>query len=137
MLTPFLIAGFVMLMAGLFGSRFVAERATKLLSSEEKLALLDSFSRLRVFGALPAVFIVFLFFGIRYLPQVWMWPAYFVGFALFAIYFAIMHRIVSRRLSELGINASYRAAYSKARWVSYSGWFAFFLLNTISPFVSR
>jgi hypothetical protein len=31
----------VLLLAGLFGSRYLAERATKLLSSEEKLALLD------------------------------------------------------------------------------------------------
>lgn len=137
MFEPLFYVGLALLLAGLFGSRFVAERAMKLLSPEEKLALLDSFSRLRVFGGLPLVFLVFFFFGIGYLPQVWIWPAYLGGCVLFIIYFVIIHRIVSQRLSGLGINARYQAAYNRARWVSYSGWFAFFVLNTLSPFLTK
>jgi hypothetical protein len=137
MFTPLLIAGLVLLFVGLFGSRFLAERAMKLLSSEEKLALLDSFSRLRVFGALPLAFVVLSFFGIGYLPPSWMWPAYFGAWALLGIYLVIIHRVISRRLSDLGINAAYRVAYNRARWVSYSGFLVFFALNTLSPFASR
>jgi len=135
-MTPLFIAGFALLLLGLFGSRFLAERATKLLSSQEKLTLLDSFSRLRVFGGLPLAFIVLSFSGVGYLPQGWFWPAYFGSCALFAIYLLVVHRMISRRLEKLSINVDYRTAYNRARWVSYSGFLAFFVLNTLSPFVS-
>jgi hypothetical protein len=129
------IAGFVLLLVGLFGSRFLAERATKLLSSEEKLQLLDSFPSLRVFGSLPLALIVFSFLGISYLPEGWMWPAYLACWGLLAIYFFIIHRAISRKLGELAINTRYLVAYNRARWVSYSGFTAFFILNTLSPFL--
>jgi hypothetical protein len=47
----------------------------------------------------------------------------------------IIHRVISRKLGELAINTSYLAAYNRARWVSYSGFTAFFILNTLSPFL--
>src|SRR5882724_7759877 len=136
MFTPLFIAGLLLLLVGLFSSRFLSERSMKLLSSDEKLKLLDSFSSLRVFGVLPLLLIFFSFFGISYLPQSLMWPAYFGAWALVAIYFAVVHRLVFRRMCELGINAHYQAAHRKARWLSYGGFVAFFILNTLSPFVS-
>ena len=136
MFGPLFFVGLLLLLVTLFGSRFMAERATKLLSAEEKLALLDSFQRLRVFGTLPLVFILFIFFGLTYLPPSWVWPAYFGGWALLALYFGIIHQIISRRLTELGINANYRSAHNRARLISYFGFLAFFLLNTMSPLIS-
>jgi hypothetical protein len=137
MFTPLFIAGLVLLLVGLFCSRYLAERDMRLLSSEEKLKLLDSFSRLRVFGALPMLLIFFSFFGIGYLPQAWMWPAYFGVWTLVAGYFVVIHRLVFRRLRQLGINADYVAAHRRVRWVSYGGFVAFFILSTLSPFVAR
>ena len=137
MFTPLFIAGLVLLLVGLFGSRYLAERDMRLLSSEEKLKLLDSFSRFRVFGALPLLLIAFSFFGIGYLPQGWMWPAYFGAWVLIAVYLIVIHKLIFRRLCELGINAEYVAAHRRVRWVSYGGFAAFFVLNTLSPFVSR
>ena len=137
MFTPLFIAGLVLLLVGLFGSRYLAERAMKLLSSEEKLKLLDSFSGLRVFGALPLLLIFFSFFGIGYLPQSLMWLAYFGAWCLVAVYFTVVHRLVFRRMTGLGINAGYQAAHRKARWLSYGGFAAFFALNTLSPFLSK
>lgn len=137
MFNPLFIVGFVLLVTGLIGSRFLVERAMKLLSPDEKLALLDSFSRLRVFGSLPMVFVVFLFFGIGYLRGPWAWPAYFGACALLAAYFVIMHRVVSRRMRALNINIGFQAAHNKARWVAYSGILAFFVLVTLGPFLSR
>ena len=134
MLTPLFFVGLMLLLLGLFGSRLLSERATKLLSSDEKLVLLDSFSRIRVFGTLPLIIMIFALFGMTYLPRVWLWPAYFGACALLALYFAIMHIIISRRLTKLGISASYRTAYNRARLVSYSGFLAFFVLNTIDRF---
>src|SRR4051812_27552858 len=104
MFPPLFIIGLVLLLVGVFGSRYLGERAMKLLSSEEKLKLLDSFSGLRVFGALPLLLIFFSFYGIGYVPQSLMWPAYLGAWGLVAAYFIVVHRLVFRRMSDLGIN---------------------------------
>jgi hypothetical protein len=135
MFTPLITTGFVLLIAGLFGSRYLGERAMRLLSSEEKLKLLDSFSGLRVFGVLPLLIIGFSFIGIGYLPQSFMWPAYLGGWALIALFFFIIHRIIFRKMTELGINSDYLSAQRKARLLLYGGFMAFFILNTLSSFV--
>ena len=122
------------MLLGLFGSRFLAERANRLLSSDEKLLVMDSFSRIRTFGTLPLIVMILGLFSMTYLPRVWLWPAYFAACALLALYFAVMHVIISRRLTKLGINASYRTAYNRARLISYSGFLAFFILNTLGRF---
>jgi hypothetical protein len=137
MLTPLFMTGLLLLMAGLFGSRYLGERALKLLSSEEKVKLLDSFSRMRMLAGLPMILILLLFLGIMQVSPAWFWPAYFSGLALFALYFFIMHRLVFRKMTELGINAQFQAAHRKARWLAYGGFAAFFTLNTLSPFLSR
>jgi hypothetical protein len=137
MFTPLFFAGLVLLLVGIFGSRYLADRATKLLSPEEKLKLLDAFSRLRVFGALPLLLIFFSFFGIGYLQQNLMWPAYFAAWALVGVYFFVVHRLVFRRMSHLGINAAFQTAHRKALWLSYSGFSAFFIFNTLNPFLSK
>jgi len=116
------------------GSRLLVERATRLLSAEEKVKLVDSFSRLRTFGAIPMLPIAFLFFGVVYFPYEWRWRAYFAAFGLLAAYFVVINRMVSHKFSELGINAGYRAAYNRARLVSCSGWVAFFIVLTLARF---
>ena len=115
----------------------VAERALKLLSSTEKLTLLDSFSRLRMFGGLPLLFVFVCFGGVAYLPPRLMWSAYLATWLLVAVYFGIFDRVVSRRLRELGINLDYQKVQSKSRWLFYSGFLAFFILATLSSFVPR
>jgi len=135
MFNPFFIVGLLLLCAAIFASRFLSERATKLLSPQEKLALLDSFSRLRVFGTLPLLFIFFSFFGISHLPAKLMWPAYFAAWASIATYFIIIHRIVLRRMRALGINPDFQKAHTKARWISYFGVLAFFVLITLASFL--
>ena len=137
MFPPLFVAALVLLLTGLFGSRYLAERAMKLLSSDEKLKLLDSFSRLRVFGSLPLLVIFFSFFGIGYLPAGLMWPAYFAAWLVVVVYFILIHRLIFRRMTEIGINARYQAAHRRARWLLYSGFAAFFVLNTLIPFVPK
>jgi hypothetical protein len=137
MFTPIYFVGLIALFAGLFGSRFLVERANKFLSPEEKLMLMDSFSSIRTYGALPLMLVVFFFLGMGYLAPEWRWPAYFIGFIGLLGYFAIMHTVISRRLRRLGINEQYRAAYNRARWVSYSGFLLFFVLNTVGPMLVR
>jgi hypothetical protein len=137
MFTPLFLIGLLCLMAGLFGSRYLAERSLKLLSPEEKLKLLDAFSGMRLFAGLPMIAVALLFVGITYVSPQWFWSAYFTGLALFAVYFTVMHQLVYRKMAALGINAQFQAAHRKARWLAYGGFAAFFALNTLSPFLSR
>lgn len=137
MFTPLFFVGLVLLLGGLFAGRYMTERSMKLLSSDEKLKLLDSFPRLRVFGSLPILIVGFLFIGIGYLPQSLMWPAYFAGWALIAAFFVVIHLYVFRKMREFGINAEFLSANSKARWMQYGGWIAFFIFTTLNPFVCR
>jgi|GEM_PF-2063988 len=136
MYTPLFLVGLAALFGGLFGSRFLVERANKLLSPEEKLMLMDSFSSIRTFGALPLLLVFFFYLGMGYLAPEWRWPAYFIGCICLLVYFAVMHTVISRKLRRLGINERYRTAYSRARWVSYSGLLVFFVLN-IGPMFIR
>jgi hypothetical protein len=49
--------------------------------------------------------------------------------------FAVVHRMVFRRMRKLEINPAFLKTQNKARWVQYLGLLAFFILNTLSPFV--
>jgi hypothetical protein len=135
--SPLFVIGVVLLIGALFLSRYLSERGMKLLSPEEKLALLDSFSRLRAFGSLPLLVVFLSFFGIRYLPQNWMWPAYYSGWCLVATYFVVMYVMIFRKFKAIGINPNFVASQRRVRWVLYGGFAAFFILNTLAQFVSR
>ena len=135
MFSPLMIAGFSLLVIGLFSSRLMIERAFRLLSSEEKLKLLDAFTTLRMFGALPFAFLALCFFAIPYFPQSTFWFAYLCACALFAAYLVTTHYIVRRKMRALGINAAYRKAYRNACWLTYGGFVAFFILVTLGPFL--
>jgi hypothetical protein len=134
---PLILVGLVLLVAGTVCSRVVAERGLKLLSATEKLTLLDSFSRLRMFGGLPLLLVFLCFVGVTYLPPRFMWPAYLATWLLVAIYFAIFDRVVSCRLRKLEINLDYQKVQAKSRWLFYSGFLAFFILATLSSFVPK
>jgi hypothetical protein len=43
--------------------------------------------------------------------------------------------MVFRRMRKLEINPAFLKTQNKARWVQYLGLLAFFILNTLSPFV--
>ena len=135
MFSPLMIAGFTLLVVGLFSSRYMTERAFRLLSSDEKLKLLDAFTTLRMFGTLPFAFLALCFFAIPYFPQNTFWYAYLAASALFAGYLAGTHYIIRRKMCALGINAEYLQAHRKACWLTYGGFAAFFILITLSPFL--
>jgi len=136
-MNAYLIFGFVLLAFGLVLRRYLGERAMKLLSPAEKLALLDSFSSLRAFGAAPLLLILFAFLGIGYLPQSFVWPAYWLSWSLMAVYLVVIHFYIYARMKRLGINSSYVSANLRARLFSYGGLLAFFVLSTAGIFFAR
>jgi hypothetical protein len=115
----------------------LAVRSIKLLSPEEKLTLVDSCSRMQVFGRLPLVILFIGVGGVDFLPPRFRWPAYFGGWALIGVYFGIVDRFASGRLRKLGINSDYQKAQVNARWLIYLGFLAFFILATSSSFVPK
>ena len=135
MFSPLFYIGLVCLFSGLIGSRILAERAMRFLVAEEKLALLDSFSRLRAYGSIPIVLVVFSFFGLSYVPVALFWPAYFSIWVILAVFLIVIHRLVFRRMRELKINLAFQRAHAGARYVSYAGFVLFFITNTVAPFV--
>jgi hypothetical protein len=132
-----IFAGLVTLVVCVFASRFLAVRAFRLLSPEEKVALVDACGSLQVFGALPLLVLFIGVSAVGFLPASFRWPAYLGGWALIAAYFAIMNRIVRTRLHKLGINSNYQKAQIKTRLMIYLGFFSFFALSTLSSFVTR
>jgi hypothetical protein len=51
-MSPLIYIGLAAFFLGMIASRILAERALRLLTSDEKLRLLDSFSHLRAFGSI-------------------------------------------------------------------------------------
>jgi tetratricopeptide (TPR) repeat protein len=127
--------GLVLMVIGFVCSGLLAQRALKLLSQEEKLSLIDSPSRLRIFGIVPAILIMYGFFGIGHLPTNFRWLAYFGIWLLLAVYLLILNRMIFRRLRALKINSDYQKAQGRALWPLYLGFFFFFCLSTLSSFV--
>jgi hypothetical protein len=130
MFPPIFYVGIAGLFAGLIASRVLCERAVRLLSAQEKLTLLDNFSRLRAYGAIPLLLVAGIFFAIASLPESIMLPLYFGGWALLAGYIAWQSLYVHKRLRELGISEAYRAAFTRAQWCSRAGFIALFACMT-------
>jgi hypothetical protein len=131
-MNPLLYIGLAAFFVGMIASRILSERALRLLTPDEKLRLLDSFSRLRAFGSIPLVLLVFIFFSITSFPPQFVMPGFLGAWALFAGFVAWQHYFVHRRLRELAISESYRAAFSRAQWVSRSGFIALFVCSVIA-----
>jgi hypothetical protein len=137
MLNAYLLSGFVLLTIGVVLRRYYGERAMSLLSPAEKLAILDSFSALRAFGAIPLFLLLFAFIGVGYLSERLVWPAYWLSWLLMAAYFVIVHFYIYSRMRRLGINSTYVSANRRARLFSYAGLLAFFVLSTAGIYLAR
>jgi hypothetical protein len=128
----YFIASLVFLFGGFIASRFLSERSLRLLSSEEKLTLLDSFSSLRAFGSIPLILLVCSFFALPHLPSRFIPLVFFTICLIIALWFAALHIYVSRRLRQLFISPAYQKAHFRARLCSYIGWLGFFIFNTLN-----
>jgi hypothetical protein len=118
-----------------FWSRVITERALRLLPDQDKLHLIDSFSRFRVWGALPLVVIMCAFFGSGYLTGGWAWVAIFGAWFLLTVYFVWTHIMFLRRFRERQIAEGYQCAFAKARYLFYAGLGILFFCTTIPSFL--
>ena len=124
--SPYFIAGIVGLFAGIYASRIVMERALRLLTAEDKLKLLDGFSKMRMFGSIPLLLVVGLMVSVLYLPHEKIAMAYLGTCILFIGAMVAQQIYVARRLRALSIAEGYCRAAARAQWLSRFGFLCFF-----------
>lgn len=120
-------AGAAALIGGLLISRIMAERSLASLSADEKVALLDHFTRLRAYGSIPVVFVGICLIGLRRLPGPFMMPVFAAVVLLFASYVTWQHLFVQRRLRSLAICEPFIQAHRRAELCRDGGWLVFFI----------
>ena len=129
--SPLFLVGIALFFAGMFISKFLRWRATKLLSPQEKQDLLESWPRQSVFGGLP-IFICLGFFFVGELHPKLIWLTYFTATALLTIYYLMVGRINSRWMGALGINPDFQRAFAKVHWMPFFGFVAFLSLVALA-----
>ena len=132
MAPPFFTAGFVAMFAGLIIGRILGEKALRHLTSDEKLALVDGFSRLRMYGWLPLLLIMACFVALLFSPHEWRVPGFVALFAALLGLIAWKHFYVRRRLRQLSVSEAYCRTITLAQFVSLLGFLIFFVCVAIT-----
>ena len=132
MAPPFFIAGVVAMFAGLIIGRILSEKALRHLSAEEKLVLIDGFSRLRMYGWIPLVVILASFVALLFSSHEWRVPGFFGLFAAFLGLIAWKHCYVRRRLRQLSVSGAYCRTITLAQVVSLLGFLTFFVCLAVT-----
>src|SRR5262245_26704093 len=101
------IIGLCLMFGAIVVSRVYGERALKTLTPEQKVRLLDGFSRFRVLNLIPIV-VLFIGYvgGLRYFPE---HATELVIASLIAVLvlFAINHVLIARKLREIDTPPTY------------------------------
>lgn len=123
----------VFLFICIFISRYIAEKALRKLTDQEKIALLDRFAGARMYMGIPLYILLFAFMGVMYyMPERNMlWLGLFVG--LFSVYQVGVTAWSVQRMKRIEISVQYIRAVVLARTVMLFGFFGMFgLLFMIS-----
>jgi hypothetical protein len=124
--SPYFVIGIAGLFAGIFASRIIMERALRLLTAEDKLKLLDGFSKLRMFGSIPLLLALGLMMGALFLPHEKIAPAYLAACVVFLASMVFQQFYVRRRLRALAVAEGYRRSAVRAQWLAQLGFLCFF-----------
>jgi hypothetical protein len=125
--SPFFIAGFIVLFAGIIVARILGEQALRHLSAEEKVALIDGFARLRMFGLLSLSLILACFVALLFSPHEWRVPGFGVISLAIVILVVSKHIVIRRRLHQLGVSEVYCRKIALAQCLSVLGIVIFFV----------
>ena len=130
------IIGLVAFLVCLVASRLISEGSFKRLTSDQKLALMDAFSNMRMYSLVPilAVFLVFLL-------AVFLEPSFnslfLVPFLVFILIFVTALQIlVFLKLKILELPPRYKTQFILSKIVSVSG-FALWIGTMIYPLLGR
>jgi len=124
-------SGYIALIAAIVISRIINERGYRLLSNEEKIRLMDGFSKSRAYSLIPLLVLIvgyYLFITKTDLNKGLVSLGYFGLLIAFVIVRSVMNQ---RKLLKLDLPAGYRRAFLISQIVSLLGvaWFFFSLFG--------
>lgn len=101
------IIGAVIFFISIIAARFVAEKGYKKISDEEKVLLMDNFSKFRKISIIPLFGGLLIYFGVIYFlklnPQILM--IVFMSYIL--VYLILMLTIVFKKMKELNLDKGF------------------------------
>jgi TRAP-type uncharacterized transport system fused permease subunit len=120
-------SGIVALLVGIIASRMVNERGYQALTSDEKLRLMDGFSKTRKYSLIPLVVLIGLFYVFMSHTSInhgVLIPSVFTVLILYIIIMAVFNQ---RKLQSLEISPTYRRHFLLSQTLSVLGvaWFFF------------
>jgi len=125
------ISGFIALLVAIIASRIINERGYKTLNDDEKLSLMDGFSKTRAYSMLPLL----IFIGAYYLLMAktdidkgMLTIAYFSLLIIFIIIRSIMNH---RKLVSMNLPDTYRRLFMISQVISLAGvaWFFYTIFS--------
>ena len=113
--------GFIILFCCVALSRVVSEKGLRKLSAEQKVRLLDSFSKMRMYYTIPLIVLLGIFFFLEYqfkeLSFYWFW-----GFIVIIIAFQLTTTyVIVKKLKSINMSLEYIRKAIFARWIIFAG----------------
>lgn len=126
------ISGFIALFAAIIGSKIINERAFRALADDEKLRLMDGFSKTRAYALIPLFVIIGLYFLLitqTNLDKGLMLISYF---SLLLVFVVIRTAMNHKKLVNLQMPIAYRRLFALSQVLSLVGmaWFFYTFFST-------
>ena len=127
------MSGFVVLLAAIVASRMISERGYRALDSDEKLRLMDGFSKTRSYSMIPLLILIAAYWYLMTQTSMDKSILNVAYFGLLIIYVVVRSILNQAKLTQLEMPAGYRRMFSIAQVVSFSGvaWFFFAIFHDI------
>lgn len=132
------ISGYIVLLCAVVLSRYLTETSFRALDDQDKLRLMNGFSRSRAFGLVPILIIIGLYFYLirnSEFDRDLITVAYFATLALYVLVRLVMNQ---RKLTALAMPPAYRRGFLFAQLISFIGvaW-CFFAISSSRYFQSE
>lgn len=127
------MSGFVVLLAAIVASRMISERGYRALDSDEKLRLMDGFSKTRSYSMIPLLILIAAYWYLMTQTSMDKSILNVAYFGLLIIYVVVRSILNQAKLTQLEMPAGYRRMFSIAQVVSFLGvaWFFFAIFHDI------
>ncbi len=127
-----LISGLIVILIAMVVSRMINKRGYRLLTDDEKLRLMDGFSKDRAYSLIPILALIGLYWFLMTktdIEQGFLNIGYFV---LLIAYILVRSVLCQKKLTRLNISDQYKKLFTAAQVVSLLGlaWFFFTMFQT-------
>ena len=125
------MSGFVVFFVAIVVSRIISERGYRTLDSEEKVRLMDGFSKIRSYALIPVLVLVGGYWFLMTQTSVNKQSLSVVYFGLMIVYLIVRCVVNHVKLTQLDLPNDYRRMFTIAQVVSMLGigWFFFALFS--------